>query len=312
MAPRYSIIPGDFATDARADVGHFRVLNLIGRHTDQSGWCRLKQFGIGLEVGLSRKTVNEKIRDLVAWGYVEKTDEDGSGRAIWYRTIMDRPVPPPRVAPEPDERESDCDGEGDGPVTGALQVPVTTCNAQEVTPGVTTGRYTERPLLNDLPPKSPASGGLQSKHDWKGAALAVLRGAGKHVAVVEHLIAPLLASDKRLSLGPDPRAALAEIAEAGAGLAPSSLSAAAKRLIESPSKITVAAVRKQLDVARSSGAMVVIRRGSAQWQRWAEHCRAVEGRKTATMEKFDVWQVPTEWPPAATASKFATTGRASA
>ena len=49
--PRFSIIPGDFATDQRADVAHFRVLNLIGRHTNEYGWCRLKQITIGDEIG---------------------------------------------------------------------------------------------------------------------------------------------------------------------------------------------------------------------------------------------------------------------
>jgi hypothetical protein len=92
--PRYSIIPGDFATDARADVCHFRVLNLIGRHTDAEGWCRLKQIAIGAQIGLTRETVNRKLKDLVEWGYVEKSADDATGRAIFYRTIMDRGAPP--------------------------------------------------------------------------------------------------------------------------------------------------------------------------------------------------------------------------
>lgn len=88
--PRYSIVAGDFAEDARADVSHFRVYLIIGRHSDEEGWCRLKQITIGKRIGLSRETVNRKIKDLVEWGYVTKRAVDARGRAYWYRTIMDR------------------------------------------------------------------------------------------------------------------------------------------------------------------------------------------------------------------------------
>lgn len=322
MGPRLSIIRGDFATDQRADEGHFRVYLLIGRHTDAHGWCCLKQITIGAEVGLSRKTVNLKIADLVTWGYVEKRDTDCTGRAIWYRTVLDAPVPPPAVADGDDEDDENGDDDGcetaDRPVTGALQVACNTeptCNPLEVTPGVTTRSYTERPFLNDSSPLTPPLGGNSGKPVGKGrdkagdgarsdvrpeTRLALLRANGRYADAVDHLIAPLLASGKRLAMGKGAalQEALAEICGAAHGLDRAALSAAAKRLIEQKSKVTVALARKEIDRARQGGAMIVVRPGTAQWQRWVEYYEATDAAQATTMTKVGVWQVPTEWPPA--------------
>lgn len=308
MSPRYSIIRGDFPEDQRADVGHFRVYTLIGRHTDENGWCRLKQLSIGEEVGLSRKTVNLKISDLVAWGYVEKRVHDGSGRAIWYRTIMDKPVAPPNAVDAPDTDDVADAEDGAGPVTRPLQSGCNSepsCNLHRVTPGVTTGRNTERPLLNDLPPLPPNGGdsGKSVDEQWKAEALTALRATGRSAEAVEHLIAPLLASDKRLSLGRggERLAALAELAEQAQGLGKPALEAAAARLKAHPHKLTARAVRAEIDVAIAAGAMIVIRSGSPQWQRWLEFYEATDARAARAMGEFGVrhgWQVPSEWPPA--------------
>lgn len=103
--PRYSIIPADFVRDQRADIGHFRVINVIGCYTGKGGWCRLKQITIAEQVGLTRETVNRKLKDLVAWGYIEKRSNDTIGRAISYRTIMDRGDPPTETEPNDDLQE---------------------------------------------------------------------------------------------------------------------------------------------------------------------------------------------------------------
>ena len=103
--PRYSIIPADFVRDQRADIGHFRVVNVIGCYTGKGGWCRLKQITIAEQVGLTRETVNRKLKDLVAWGYIEKRSNDTIGRAISYRTIMDRGDPPTETEPNDDLQE---------------------------------------------------------------------------------------------------------------------------------------------------------------------------------------------------------------
>lgn len=113
MAPRYSIVSGDFAEDQRADVSHFRVYLIIGRHTDKNGWCRLKQITIGERVGLSRETVNRRLKDLCLWGYVEKRKHDAAGRAYWYRTIMDRGAPPVEIDSEDESIDDGGEGQND-------------------------------------------------------------------------------------------------------------------------------------------------------------------------------------------------------
>lgn len=309
MSPRLSIIRGDFPEDQRADVGHFRVYTLIGRHTDAHGWCRLKQITIGNEVGLSRKTVNLKLRDLVEWGYVEKRETDATGRAIWYRTILDGPAPPPAVADdEPEARASEASNEN-APVTGALQVGCNTeatCNRHRVTPGVTTRGNTERPLLNDSPPLPPDGGdsGKPGNGQWKAEALAALRAAGRYREAVEALLAPLLASDKRLSLGRGPAVleALTELAQCAHGIPRPALEAAAGRLIASEPRLTPRHIRDEIDRARQGGAMVVVRPGMPQWARWIEHYQTSDPRRAETMLRVGVWQVPSEWPPAKSAT----------
>jgi hypothetical protein len=305
--PRYSIIPGDFAEDPRADVGHFRVLNLIGRHTDEHGWCRLKQITIGNAVGVSRKTVNEKIGDLVAWGYVEKYAQDATGRAIWYRTIMDRHGRPPAISGDDHDGSDEIDDVA-GPVTDELQVGCNSgdelqrrCNAQGVTAGVTTGRYSKNdPSLTTKKdsPLTPRAGGNRSKPDWKAAALGELRSAGRHAEAVEAFIAPLLESDKRLSLGADVPGALAEWAGLADGIAKDALRAAVGRLVKQRSKVQTADVRRELDLARKGGALFVARRGTPQWSAWVSHFKTADPKQATVMARFDVWQVPHEFPAA--------------
>jgi len=199
MAPRYSIVAGDFAEDSRADILHFRVYLLIGRHTNKHGWCRLKQVNIAQALGISRKTVNLRIKDLVDWGYVEKRSHDATGRSIFYRTKMDRGDIPEASGDESDDDENENqaaesgedmqpeNSSGDGPVNDGLHVG---CNSK-VTPAVTDKGVTagvtdkgvtpERPSLttfsNDSPPNPPRGGGRGRgvKVDEVDVALRALR-----------------------------------------------------------------------------------------------------------------------------------------
>lgn len=225
--PRYSIIPGDFAEDSRADVGHFRVINLVGRHTDENGWCRLKQLTIGDNIGLTRETVCKKIRDLVTWGYIEKHSEDATGRAIWYRTIMDRAWRPQRPAIDTSD-DDDCDSVDRetiaGPVNGGSHVGYNsdsqngvelypTCDAT-LTPGVNAANHTRCERIasqhNDSflttegstpnPIREYANGGQAEFDDLKGAGLT-----GKSFTADEAIAkqATLLADLRRESLPGD-------------------------------------------------------------------------------------------------------------
>jgi hypothetical protein len=220
MAPRLSIIPGRFVEDDRADLNHYRVLTALGRHTDADGWCRVKQAGLGEAVGLSRECVCRKMRDLTAWGYVEKHEEDGSGRAIFYRVLLDAKVTPSdtgaaakkKACRPPAKLPLETPSEpAAGPVTLASQVVTTearTCDAG-ITPGVTPADHTrcdtwrhnsndpsQRPFsttLSPLPPLTPAApdagGGVRSI-DW----LDDLRAEGQPAAILDDLLGKLAAA----------------------------------------------------------------------------------------------------------------------
>jgi hypothetical protein len=151
------------------------------------------------------------------------------------------------------------------------------------------------------PPFSPPNGGISGKPgdvQWKGGALARLKADPANSQALVHLISPLLASEKRLSLGKDAYAALAEAAETARSIHPEALAAAAKRLLAQPHKLTIEIIRNEIETARTCGAMVVIRRGSPNWQRWHEHYRTANPAFAAAMASRDTWQVPFSWPPA--------------
>lgn len=91
--PRYSIIPASFFDDDRPGKAHYRVMGTLGRHTNETGWCRLRQATIAGEAGIARETVNRALSDLIEWGYVEKHATSGQSNA--YRVIMDSREEPP-------------------------------------------------------------------------------------------------------------------------------------------------------------------------------------------------------------------------
>ncbi len=261
VGPRLSIIPGRFVEDPRPGLNHYKVLNALGRYTDDEGWCRVKQGTIGEHVGLSRERVCRKLSDLVAWGYVAKHDEDGSGRAIWYRVLLDGGPPPtsaePRKGPAAPAE----------PVTPASQVDTsntstcdatrhTRCDALGVTPGVTPAVTTVTTLLNDpsqrLSPPTPSPDTAaprpprQSRRRRAGAAQAssgatdwldTLAAEGQSAAVVEHLLRPLANRGLRSWKNPDggaldPVPIAAEVCRLLAGTEVAVLDEIARRIAE--------------------------------------------------------------------------------
>jgi hypothetical protein len=149
-------------------------------------------------------------------------------------------------------------------------------------------------------PKAPARGCLSGKpgdRQWRTAALAELRAVDRNRDAVENLIAPLLESDKRLSLGRDAVATLAEFLAIADAVPSAALAAAARRLLEHPTKLTAERIRAEIDRARTGGAMIVIRPGTPQWTRWLDQFRLVDPRQATVMQRVGSWQVPSEWPP---------------
>lgn len=74
--PRYSIIPADAVTDRRLEPVDLRVLCLLGRHTNDAGWCSRSQVKMARELGIGRATLQRGLKRLIECGYVEQRAED--------------------------------------------------------------------------------------------------------------------------------------------------------------------------------------------------------------------------------------------
>lgn len=312
--PRYSIIPGDFATDARADVAHFRVLNHLGSHTDGDGWCRLKQVTIGDACGMTRETVNRKLRDLVEWGYVERHAEDATGRAIWYRVLMDRHRPQPVSAGDEPDASDDATLDmfsahgseaGGGPVSGGSHVEYNssaelhpTCDRTDHTRCDRTQSQQERPSLNDqvktpLPPQA----GEQGLSDRDEGLLAQLRASFPHDMAVEGLIAPLLA--RRRFSATSPLAALeAAVRSIGkAGFTSAHIAKVLEIVLAADVKVVKAErLAAAIEAVRKGGLMLVIAKGTPEFAAWLRHFEKVSPNMAQLMAREGKWQVPKRFP----------------
>ncbi|TIL25584.1 MAG: helix-turn-helix domain-containing protein [Mesorhizobium sp.] len=101
--PRFSIIPADAVTDPALEGRDLQVLALLGRHTDNRGWCCRSQVKMSREISCGRATVQRSIARLVAAGYLEHRPinrENGGDAAHEYRVVLDRPD----AATIPDEK----------------------------------------------------------------------------------------------------------------------------------------------------------------------------------------------------------------
>lgn len=90
--PRLSIIPARAATDPALKPRDLQVLCVLGRHTDELGWCRKSQVKMAEEIGCARSTVFDAIERLVNAGYLERhVQEEANGRDSphLYRVILD-------------------------------------------------------------------------------------------------------------------------------------------------------------------------------------------------------------------------------
>lgn len=90
--PRLSIIPARAATDPALKPRDLQVLCVLGRHTDEYGWCRRSQVKMAAEMNCGRATVFDAINRLIGAGYLERHEQESdSGRdsAHVYRVILD-------------------------------------------------------------------------------------------------------------------------------------------------------------------------------------------------------------------------------
>lgn len=107
--PRLSVIPARAATDRALKPRDLQVLCVLGRHTDDLGWCRRSQVRMADEIGCARSTVFEAIERLVAAGYLERhvmASDSGRDSAHVYRVILDQRHPDPGSIPPGDDDEA--------------------------------------------------------------------------------------------------------------------------------------------------------------------------------------------------------------
>jgi DNA-binding transcriptional MocR family regulator len=112
------------------------LLGLIGSYLGKDHTAWPSQSTLARDLGVTRKAVNEGIKALVTYGYVQaqtRYREDGGQTSSVYFVVMD---PVDRVAAEgytPSNRG----------VTPPSPERATPCNPMEVTPPVTSGGYTK-------------------------------------------------------------------------------------------------------------------------------------------------------------------------
>ncbi|WP_438278095.1 helix-turn-helix domain-containing protein [Nitrobacter sp.] len=126
--PKYSIIPAGAVTDRSLEPRDLQVLCLLGRHTDDYGWCRRSQVKMAAELGCGRATVQRALERLVDAGWMQMKRRDlGEGddasrqpsASYAYRVLLDQDEPgggcPPAGTP---------DAPPDSPDSAPLGVPI--------------------------------------------------------------------------------------------------------------------------------------------------------------------------------------------
>lgn len=105
---RFSIIPAPAVTDKDLSANAFRVLCLLGRHTNDAGWCSRSQVKMARELGVGRATIQDALEILYERGYVERRANGRGSRAApidgeqpfsahSYRVKLDRDDLPGRI-----------------------------------------------------------------------------------------------------------------------------------------------------------------------------------------------------------------------
>ena len=95
MSPRLSIIPAGAVTDPALKARDLQVLCLLGRHTDDHGWCHRSQVKMAKELGVARSTVQGSLDRLEKAGWVQRrrvVRNSGADAAHQYRVLLDTPA----------------------------------------------------------------------------------------------------------------------------------------------------------------------------------------------------------------------------
>lgn len=124
---RFSIIPAMAVTDQRLEPRDLQVLCLLGRHTDDLGWCCRSQVKMAKELNCGRATVQRALGRLVEAGYLEhrpKQRASGADSAHDYRVVIDPPEAPAKAESSAETTpENDAENPSGGVPTGGQGCP---------------------------------------------------------------------------------------------------------------------------------------------------------------------------------------------
>lgn len=202
MSPRLSIIPAGAVTDQELKGRDLQVLALLGRHTNDNGWCRRSQVRMADEIGCGRGTIQRSLERLAKRRWIEikpaRPDAAGDDRkhssSHFYRVRLDVGDPGPIASTKADDQNADAQEQG-VPVCGHPCPPMD-------------GHHITTPLNEGE--NAPAIASQSDNGDDDERAFAELADSWPSAA------ADNLAAAKRvwLSLSPDERAAAAANAAA--------------------------------------------------------------------------------------------------
>lgn len=169
---RFSIIPAQAVTDQRLEPRDLQVLCLLGRHTNDLGWCCRSQVKMAKELSCGRATVQRALGRLAEAGYVEHRPvqrASGADSAHDYRVVID----PPEV-PEPTEIDAEgvpTDGQGCPPKDGQ-GVPTHGRAPMLTTPDKREEREGAREEQQEGQPETAADDPKAAERDFKRAFAA--------------------------------------------------------------------------------------------------------------------------------------------
>jgi hypothetical protein len=119
---RFSVIPAGAIIDERLTPRALQVLCLLGRHTNNQGWCTRSQVKMARELRCGRSTVQDAIELLVDTGWVEKRANGRGSRApesgeqpfaaYSYRVRLDRDDLPAALTGEDEAPAEEVGGAG--------------------------------------------------------------------------------------------------------------------------------------------------------------------------------------------------------
>jgi hypothetical protein len=102
---RLSVIPAGAILDPALKSGDIRVLALLGKYTNDSGWCYYSQVRMAKELNVSRSTVQLALNRLEEAGWVQRrarATDDGRTTFYDYRVLLDKDASDMRKVPPPE------------------------------------------------------------------------------------------------------------------------------------------------------------------------------------------------------------------